>query len=126
MARSVSGIVQSVHNMLTGLEGDSETVADRGVTPEFIKNGKSLLERLEALESEQKTIKATLKTQQDAARAALKTKKAALAITRAQLRTWKSESVRAVKRAYRNQQEKWVDFGIKVKFAKAKKNKRAK
>ena len=111
--------------MLTGLEGDSAAVAERGVTPEFIKDGKGLLERLEALQAEQHTIKAALQTRQDTAKAALKAKKAAWAVTRSQVRTWKSEATRAVKRAYRNQQEKWVDFGLKVKFAKTKKNKKA-
>jgi hypothetical protein len=126
MAKSASKLVESVHKMLTGLESNSDNVVKRGATPEFIKSGKSLLDRLETLQTEQDTLMATLKTQQDTARAAIKAKKAALAITRAQLRTWKSESTRAIKRAYRNEKEKWVDYGIKVKFAKAKKNKKSK
>lgn len=134
MAKQLTSLAASTRQMLVGLDGNTDGVVKRGVTPEFIKNGKSLLERLESLQAEQESMKATLKTQQetakaalkaqqDSAKAAIKTKKAAIKITIAQLRTWQSQSSRVVKRAYRDQQEKWVDFGIKVKFAKPKKKK---
>jgi sirohydrochlorin ferrochelatase len=126
MAKSSSGLVESARKMLTSLENHSDTLVSRGVTPEFIDTGKRILKQLEAVRSEEEKIKATLKAQQDTAKAALKTQKAARKITSAQLRTWKSESSRAVKRAYSAQQEKWVDFGIKVKFAKAKKKRKKK
>ena len=56
MARSSSGLVESARKMLTGLESNSDAVMSRGVTPEFIQTGKSLIERLEAVHSEEETI----------------------------------------------------------------------
>ena len=68
----------------------------------------------------------TRKVQQETAKAAIKAKKAAIAVTRAQLRTRKGESTRVVKRTYRGEREKWLDFGLPVKIAKAKKKKKSK
>jgi hypothetical protein len=89
---------------LVGLETNAESVAVRGATPAFTQNGQSLLDSVNALEAEQETLKATLKT-----------KTAALDIAMAQLKTWQSEASSAVKLTYRDQQEKWVEFGIKAK-----------
>jgi hypothetical protein len=104
MAKSIPDLLASVRQMLVGLEANADVVAGRGATPAFIQNGQSLLDSVSALEVEQETLKA-----------ALKAKTAALDITIAQLKTWNSEANSAVKLAFRDQQEKWVEFGIKAK-----------
>jgi len=104
MAKSFPDLLASVRQMLVGLEANADAVAARGATPAFTKNGQSLLDSVNALEAEQETLKA-----------ALKSKTAALDITVAQLKTWNAEANSAVKLAFREQQEKWVEFGIKAK-----------
>ena len=104
MAKSFPDLLASVRQMLVGLEANADAVAVRGATPTFTKNGQALLESINTLEAEQETLKA-----------ALKTKTAALDISVAQLKTWNSEATSAVKLAFRDQQEKWVEFGIKAK-----------
>ena len=104
MAKSFPELLASVRQMLVGLEANATDVATRGATPAFAQNGQSLLDSINALEGEQETLKA-----------ALKTKTAALDIAVAQLKTWQSEATSAVKLTYRDQQEKWVEFGIKAK-----------
>jgi hypothetical protein len=104
MAKTFPELMASVRQMQIGLEANAEEVVKRGATSDFTKNGKSLLASVEALEAEQEALKA-----------ALKAKTAALDITLAQLKTWNSEAARAVKLAFRDQQEKWVEFGIKAK-----------
>ena len=109
MAKSFPELMSSVRQMVTGLEANGAEVAKRGATTEFTKSGKALLASVEAMEAERETMKT-----------ALKTKTAALDIAIAQLKTWSSEASSAVKLTYRDQQEKWVEFGIKAK-PKAKK-----
>jgi hypothetical protein len=104
MSKSFPELLASVRQMLVGLEANAENVAARGATPAFTQNGQSLLDSVNTLEAEQETLKATLKT-----------KTAALDIAMAQLKTWQSEASSAVKLAYRDQPEKWVEFGIKAK-----------
>jgi len=104
MAKSLPDLLASVRQMLVGLEANADTVASRGATPSFTQNGQALLDNINALEAEQETLKA-----------ALKSKTAALDISMAQLKTWQSEATSAVKLAFRDQQEKWVEFGIKAK-----------
>jgi len=104
MAKSFPELLASVRQMLVGLEANAGDVAARGATPAFTQNGQSLLDSVNALEAEQESLKASLKT-----------KTAALDITIAQLKTWHSEANSAVKLTYRDQQEKWVEFGIKAK-----------
>jgi len=104
MAKSIPDLLASVRQMLVGLEANADVVAGRGATPAFTQNGQSLLDSVNTLEPEQETLKA-----------ALKAKTAALDITIAQLKTWNSEANSAVKSAFRDQQEKWVEFGIKAK-----------
>jgi len=104
MAKSFPELLASVRQMLVGLEANAVDVAARGATPAFAQNGQTLLDSINALEAEQETLKA-----------ALKTKTASLDIAVAQLKTWQSEATSAVKLTYRDQQEKWVEFGIKAK-----------
>ena len=104
MAKSFPELLASVRQMLVGLEANAADVAVRGATPAFAQNGQTLLDSINALEAEQETLKA-----------ALKTKTASLDIAVAQLKTWQSEATSAVKLTYRDQQEKWVEFGIKAK-----------
>ena len=104
MAKSFPELLASVRQMLVGLEANAVDVAVRGATPAFAQNGQTLLDSINALEAEQETLKA-----------ALKTKTASLDIAVAQLKTWQSEATSAVKLTYRDQQEKWVEFGIKAK-----------
>jgi hypothetical protein len=104
MAKSFPDLLASVRQMLVGLEANAEAVSARGATQDFTKNGQSLLDSVNTLEAEQETLKA-----------ALKSKTAALDITVAQLKTWNSEANTAVKLAFRDQPEKWVEFGIKAK-----------
>ena len=104
MAKSFPELLAAVRQMLVGLEANPEDVAVRGATPAFTKTGQNMLDTVHALEAEQETMKA-----------ALKSKTAALDIAIAQLKTWQSEAASAVKLAYRDQQEKWVEFGLKAK-----------
>ena len=104
MTKSIPDLLAYVRQMLVGLEANADVVVTRGATPAFTQNGQSLLDSVNALEAEQETLKA-----------ALKAKTAALDITIAQLKTWNSEANSAVKLAFRDQQEKWVEFGIKAK-----------
>jgi hypothetical protein len=90
--------------MLVGLTANAEAVAARGVTAEFTQNGQALVESVQALENEQETLKA-----------ALKTKTAELEAATTQLKNWQSEAGSAVKLAYRTQPEKWLEFGIQAK-----------
>jgi len=112
MAKTKAKLTDSVRQMLVGLEANATDVVKRGATPEFTKSGKTLLASLEAMETERDTMKA-----------ALKTKNAALAISTAQLRTWNSEAKSLVKKAYRDQKEKLVEFGVKVKVRVKRKKK---
>jgi hypothetical protein len=104
MAKAFPDLLASVRQMLVGLAANADEVAARGATPAFTQNGQTLLDSVDALEAEQETLKA-----------ALKSKTAALEINVAQLKTWASEASSAVKLAYRDKQEKWVEFGIKAK-----------
>jgi hypothetical protein len=104
MAKSFPELTDSARQMLTGLEANTAEVSKRGVTAEFSKSGKALLASVDAMKAERDTMKA-----------ALKAKTAALEIAIAQLKTWNSEASRAVKSTYRDQKEKWVEFGIKTK-----------
>jgi hypothetical protein len=116
MAKSLPDLLASVRQMLVGLEANADTVATRGATPSFTKNGQGLLESIDALEAEQESLKA-----------ALKSKTATLDVSLAQLKTWQSEATSAVKLSYRDQKEKWVEFGIKAKpRSKAKSGGKAK
>jgi uncharacterized protein YdgA (DUF945 family) len=107
MAKSFPELLASARQMLVGLQANADEVAVRGATQAFTKNGKSMLESVEALEAEHESMKA-----------ALKAKTAALDVTLAQLKTWQSEAQTAVKLVYRDQPEKWVEFGIKAKAKK--------
>ena len=104
MAKSIPDLLASVRQMLVGLEANADTVAGRGATPAFTQNGQSLLNSVNTLEAKQKTLKS-----------AFKAKTAALDITIAQLKSWNSDANIAVKFAFRDQYEKWVEFGIKAK-----------
>ena len=104
MAKSFPELTDSARQMLTGLEANTAEVSKRGVTAEFTKSGKALLASVDAMRIERYTMKA-----------ALKAKTAALEIAVAQLKTWNSRASRVVKSTYRDQQEKWVEFGIKPK-----------
>ena len=101
--------------MLIGLDANTAEVAKNGVTAEFSKSGKALLSSVESMEAERQTIKDSLKT-----------KTAALNVAVSQLKTWNSEASRTVKRTYRGQKEKWVEFGIKAKAKAKRKAKRKK
>jgi hypothetical protein len=114
MAKSFPELMASARQMLVGLEANTAEVAKRGATSEFIKSGKSLLASVEAMGAER-----------DEMKAALKIKTASYDVARAQLKTWNSEATSAVKQAFRDQKEKWADFGIKIKV-KAKNNKNKK
>jgi len=69
-------------------------VAQRGGSADFVAGGRVKADTVETLDVEQEALKADLK--------------AALA----ELRTWRSEGREIVKLAYRDEKEKWVEFGI--------------
>ena len=104
MAKSIPDLLASVRQMLVGLEANVDVVAGRGATPAFTQNGQSLLDSVNTLEAEQKTLKSVFKV-----------KTAAVDITITQLKTWNSDANIAMKFAFRDQHEKWVEFGIKAK-----------
>ena len=83
---------------------NAETVAARGLSAAFTTQGQTIVNTVQALEAEQETLKA-----------ALKTKTAELEAATAELKDWQSEANSTVKLTYRDQPEKWGEFGIKAK-----------
>ena len=104
MAMTFAQLVSAARQMQAALSANKESVATRGVTPEFLSNGQGYLARAEALNIEQERLKAELHT-----------KTAELDAVTAQLTGWQSEAVSSVKLAYRTQPEKWLEFGISAK-----------
>jgi hypothetical protein len=104
MALSFADLVFAVRQMVTALSANQEQVAARGLTPEFVAEGRSLVEQVEALNTKQEHLKAELKTTTTELEAALQ-----------KLRGWHTESVSVVKLTYNRQPTKWLEFGIKAK-----------
>ena len=104
MAYSLADLLASARQMLAGLTSNAETVAARGLSAAFTAQGQTIVNTVQALEAEQETLKA-----------ALKTKTAELEAATEQLKNWQSEASSTVKLAYRTQPEKWGEFGIKAK-----------
>ncbi len=101
---SLAETLSSARQMLAGLGANAAAVAARGLTAEFTARGQAVAETVQRLENEQETLKA-----------ALKTKTAELEAATAELKDWQSEANSTVKLTYRDQPEKWGEFGIKAK-----------
>jgi hypothetical protein len=101
---SLADLLASARQMAAGLTTNAATVAARGLTATFTTNGQTKISLVQTLETEQEALKA-----------ALKLKTAALDAAVDDLKNWQSEANSAVKLAYRAQPEKWVEFGIKAK-----------
>jgi len=104
MALSFADALANAAQMLAALIANTAEVSARGADTAFVEKGQGLLTTLKTLDTEQEALKAELK---------LKT--AALEETQAELKAWQSESVSTVKLAYRGQQEKWIEFGVTAK-----------
>jgi len=104
MALSFDDLVAATRQMVAALSANHEQVAVRGITSEFIAQGHSLVEQVEALNIEQERLKAELKGRTTELKSALK-----------KLRSWHAESVSGVKLTYRSQPTRWIEFGIKAK-----------
>jgi len=104
MPPSLSDLLANAAQMLAALGANQSDVAKRGADVDFVAAGQAKLDLLETLNTEQEKLKADLK---------LKT--VAVEQTQAELKVWQSEAVSTVKLAYRNEQEKWVEFGITAK-----------
>ena len=82
MKKPPSGLQTTVSQLLAGMDANNDALAARGATPEFVKSGQTLLDKLASLESERDKLMDTLRAQQEAAKAAIKAKKAAIAVRR--------------------------------------------
>jgi uncharacterized phage infection (PIP) family protein YhgE len=104
MPTSLPDLLAAARQMVTALQANQERLAARGSSPEFIQKGSQAVATLQALDSEQERLKAQLKTVT-----------AQLESTQKTLADWQSEANNMVKLAYRGEQEKWIEFGIKAK-----------
>ena len=104
MAKSFADTLATATQMLAALSTNAAEVSPRGADTAFVEKGQQLLTTLKTLDTEQEALKAELK---------LKT--AALEETQSELKAWQSEAVSTVKLAYRSQKQKWVEFGITAK-----------
>jgi len=103
MARSsFADLMNDSKVMLRGLQKNADSVATRGINAEFVTNMQNIMSDAEQLNGEQEALKASLKA-----------KTAELDDRVAKLKGMKSEAVKVVKLAVK--QEKWVEFGIKAK-----------
>ena len=89
MPPSLSNLLANAAQMLAALIANTAEVSARGADTAFVEKGQQLLSMLQTLDTEQEALKAELK---------LKT--AALEETQAELKAWQSEAVSTVKLAY--------------------------
>ena len=104
MVKSLADLLATTTQMATALTANATDVAPRGADAAFVAEGQARISALQALEAEQEALKAALKlktTELEAAQKALK--------------DWEKEGRNIVKLAYADQQEKWIEFGVKAK-----------
>ena len=101
---SFADLLAGARQMATAMKVNLEQLAARGADTEFAQRGEDLVTQLEAADSNQERLKAELK----AATTQVET-------LRAELSAWLGEADSIVKLTYRNQKEKWIEFGIKAK-----------
>jgi Tfp pilus assembly protein FimV len=106
MPDNLSSLITTTQQMLTALAAtaNATTVSGRGANAAFVTAGQAKMARVQQLNNEQEKLKADLK---------LKT--AELAAAQKDLKAWYSEAGTIVKLAYKNQKEKWVEFGLSAK-----------
>jgi hypothetical protein len=102
--KSFADLLAAVQQMVTAAQANQEELASRGMSETFIGNATEMLAALEAADAEQERLKASLKTATTQVEDLQK-----------QLKDWLNEATNVVKLAYRNQQEKWIEFGVKAK-----------
>ena len=105
MPRNTFGdLLVASRQMVSAIKANQTQLSVPGGAEAFIRCGAETLAALEAADLEQERLKGLLKTataQVDALQAALT--------------DWQSQANTAVKLSFRNQKEKWVEFGIKAK-----------
>ncbi|MFH2049176.1 MAG: hypothetical protein ABIJ12_06995 [bacterium] len=99
---SFAEIINSSRVMLTGLQANTEAVGKRGIDAEFITNLQNAINASDMLNSEQETLKASLKA-----------KTAELDTKIAGLKNLMSEAKKVVKLAI--DKVRWLEFGISDK-----------
>ena len=104
MASSLADLLASTTQMATALTANEAEVAPRGADAAFVAEGQARISAVQALEAEQEALKAALKLKTTALEAAQKA-----------LKDWEKEGRTVVKLAYKDQQEKWIEFGVKAK-----------
>lgn len=101
---SLADLLASSRQMVTAVKANQEQLAARGASEAFIKKGEDTLATLEAADGEQERLKGRLKTMTAQVEALEKG-----------LDDWLSEASKIVKLAYRDEKEKWIEFGIRAK-----------
>jgi hypothetical protein len=101
---SLADVLSAARQMVTALGNNAADLTGRGAGPDFIAAGQTLLTQLEGADAEQERLKSQLK---------LAT--AQVEDLNKRMLDWQSEASSVVKLAYRTQQEKWLEFGVKAK-----------
>jgi hypothetical protein len=101
---SFADILSASRQMVTAVQANKETLAARGASATFIQKGTDTLAALEAADTEQERLKAALKSSTAQVDRLVK-----------EMTDWQNEACNTVKLAYRDQKQKWIEFGIKAK-----------
>ena len=100
----LSSLVRELRLRADGITNNLTTLTAVGLQQADIDAGQALATQLEQLDSEQEALKA-----------ALKTKTAALNATKKEATKWRTRVTKLIKVGLSEQQEKWVEFGISAK-----------
>jgi len=100
---SFAETIRKVRLCADGVENNLDDVSPVGLGQETVDAGRDYAARMETLDAEQEALKADLKT-----------KTAELKAVRKQARQWYSRTRKRIKIALENEQERWIEFGIKA------------
>ncbi len=104
MSISLADILEISAQMSAALKANLAEVSARGADEAFIAVGQTQIEALKVLKSEQELLQANLKRKTNEIEAEL-----------AALVKWEQEARAIVELTYREQKEKWIEFGITAK-----------
>ncbi len=102
--QSFAELVNDVRLRTNGMTKNLADLSGGGIQQADADEGATILAQLETQDSEQEALKA-----------ALKAKSAELSVSVKQAKKWRSRMDKRIKIALEDDQEKWVEYGIKAK-----------
>jgi hypothetical protein len=101
---SFADLLAGARQMATAMQANAERLTGRGISAEFMQKGATLAAQLEAADAKQERLKAEAKA------ATTQVEELQAATT-----AWLAEADSSVKLIYRDEKDKWGEFGIKAK-----------